>query len=403
MTSGEQRRAMAISTYDDARRLARRRVPASVFDYVDGGAGAELTLAWNRAAFDALELLPRVGDASGPPELAATVLGQRVEVPVLLSPVGYTRLVHPDGDVAGVRAAGAAGTVFTLSSMAGHTIEQVGAASSGPVWFQLYMIGGRSGAESMIDRARAAGCHALVVTMDSQIPGNRERDARHGINFPITMTPATMTRLAAQLLPHPGWLVRFGRGGLSFDIANARVKPDGPGLPMGDAIASMTANAPTWADFEWIRARWEGPLLAKGVLSAAEARAAVAAGVDGVIVSNHGGRQLDGIPASVDALVDVVDAVGEQVEVLMDGGVRRGSDVARALALGARAVMIGRPWVWALAQGEPGVQRMLALLRTDLDRTLRLLGCPSVSALDRSYLRTRPRLTEPSAWPRRLP
>lgn len=388
-TRGERRRATALGTYDDARRRARRRLPAAIFDYVDGGAEGELTMRANRAALEALQLVPRMGRTTGPADLSTTVLGQPVDLPILLSPVGYTRLVHPEGDVAGARAAGAAGTVFTLSSMAGHTIEEVAAAATGPTWFQLYLIGGRPGAEELIDRAKAAGYRALVVTMDSQIPGNRERDGRHGIKFPIRMTPRSVLRLGAQLAPHPSWILGFRRGGLAFDIPNAR-RSDGTPLSMGEAIGSMTAHAPTWADLEWIRERWGGPVLVKGLVTAADAEQAVAAGVDGIVVSNHGGRQLDGVAASVDALAEVVDAVGDHVEVLVDGGIRRGSDVARALAVGARAVMVGRPWVFALAQGEPGVSRLLEILRTDLDRTLRLLGCPSVQDLDRSFLRAAP-------------
>lgn len=374
-------RAARIGTYEDARRLSRRHVPRAVFDYVDGGADGEETLRANRAAFAAVRFVPRMGVTRGAADLATTVLGAPVSFPVLLSPVGYTRLVHPDGDLAGARAAGAAGTIFTLSSMSGHTIEDVAAAATGPAWFQLYLIGGRAGAEQLVDRAERAGYEALVVTMDTPIPGNRERDGRHGIRFPLRLTPATVARLAAQLAPCPGWLLRFRRGGLRFDIPNAV-----PRLSMGDAIASMTADAPTWEDLAWIRARWPGPLVVKGVLSADDAKRAVDAGASAVVVSNHGGRQLDGVAPSLRALLDVVEAVGDQVEVLVDGGVRRGADVAKALALGARAVMVGRPWAFALAAGQPGVERMLAILRTELDRTLRLLGCPAVGALDRSYV-----------------
>jgi isopentenyl diphosphate isomerase/L-lactate dehydrogenase-like FMN-dependent dehydrogenase len=380
------RRAAAIGTYDDARRLARRRVPRAVFDYVDGAAEAELTMRANREAFDAVGFVPRMGVTTGPAELATTVQGTPVDMPVLLGPVGYTRLVHSDGDVAGARAAGAAGTIFTLSSMAGHTVEEVAAAATGPAWFQLYFLGGRAGAERLIDRAQRAGYRALVVTMDSQIPGNRERDGRHGIKFPITMTPGSVARLAAQLAPHPGWFLDFRRGGLRFDIPNATATPGGPPLSMGEAIGSMTANAPTWDDLAWVRSRWDGPLLAKGLLTVDDAQRAIDAGASGVVVSNHGGRQLDGVAASLTALTAIAGAVGDRVEVLVDGGVRRGSDVVKALALGARAVMIGRPWVFALAAGQPGVERLLAILRTDIDRTLRLLGCPSVADLDRAYV-----------------
>jgi isopentenyl diphosphate isomerase/L-lactate dehydrogenase-like FMN-dependent dehydrogenase len=385
-------RSARIGTYDDARRLAHRRVPRAVFDYVDGGADGEETLRANRDAFAAVRFVPRQGVARGPADLTTTVLGTPVAFPVLLSPVGYTRLVHPDGDLAGARAAGAAGTVFTLSSMSGHLLEDVAAAATGPAWFQLYLIGGRDGAEGLMDRAERAGYGALVVTMDTPIPGNRERDGRHGIRFPLRMTPATVARLAAQLAPCPGWLLRFRRGGLRFDIPNAVSPTSGAALSMGDAIASMTANAPTWDDLAWIRRQWTGPLVAKGVLSADDAKRAVDAGASAVVVSNHGGRQLDGVAPSLAALVEVVEAVGDQVEVLVDGGVRRGADVAKALALGARAVMVGRPWAFALAAGEPGVARMLEILRTELDRALRLLGCRSVAELDRSAVAL------PEAW-----
>lgn len=386
MTRGGRRSAAGIGTFDDARRLARRRVPRAVFDYVDGGADAELTMRANRAALGAVGFAPRVGAPTGPPDLTTTVLGTPVSLPVLLSPVGYTRLVHSEGDVAGARAAGAAGTIFTLSSMAGHTIEEVAEASSGPSWFQLYFLGGRPGAERLIDRAQQAGYSALVVTMDSQIPGNRERDGRHGIKFPLKMDAATIARLALQLAPCPGWLLDFRKGGVAFDIPNAIDTPGGPPLSMGEAIASMSANAPTWEDYGWIREQWRGPILAKGVITVDDAKRALDAGVDGIVVSNHGGRQLDGVQASLTALVEIVDAVGGSVEVLVDGGIRRGSDVARALALGARAVMVGRPWVFALAAGQPGVERMLEIFRTDLERTLRLLGCSSVQTLDRSFV-----------------
>lgn len=383
---GSPRSARAIGTYEDARRSARRRVPVAVFDYIDGGADAELTLRANRAAFESLRFIPRMGASVGVPELATTVLGTPVTMPVLLSPVGYSRLVHSEGDVAAVRAASNIGTIFTLSSMAGHTIEEVAGAAGLPPWFQLYFLGGRAGAERLIDRAQRARYAALVVTMDSQIPGNRERDRRHALTFPLRIDPRTVARLAVQLAPCPGWLFDFRRGGLRFDVPNAVDAPGGRPLSMGEAIASMTANAPSWEDFEWIRQQWRGPVAAKGVLTTDDARRAVDAGVDAIIVSNHGGRQLDGVAASLPALAEVAAAVGDQVEVLVDGGIRRGSDVARALALGASAVMVGRPWIFALAHGQAGVERMLEILRTDLDRTLRLLGCPSVGALDASYV-----------------
>lgn len=384
------RRAARISTFADARRLARRRVPPVIFDFVDGAAEAEVTMRANRAAFESIRFQPKLGRNTGTPKLATTVLGQPVEFPVLLSPVGGTRLVNNDGDLAGARAAARAGTIFTLSSMTAHTIEAVAAAAPGPKWFQLYMIGGRAGAHQLIERARTAGYQSLVVTMDSQVSGFRERDARHGLKFPITFDARTVAALAVQLTPHPDWLLEYRKNEVGFDIANVVETPEGPIRSLGQAIGSMSEHTPTWEDLAWIRTQWEGPLIAKGIVTADDARAAVASGVDGIIVSNHGGRQLDGLPSSLSALVAIADAVGHEVEVLVDGGIRRGSDAVHALALGARAVMIGRPWVFALAQGQPGVDRMLEVMRTDMDRTLRLLGCASIDELDRSYLSSLP-------------
>jgi isopentenyl diphosphate isomerase/L-lactate dehydrogenase-like FMN-dependent dehydrogenase len=382
-----QRALARLKTVDDARELARRALPRVVFDYIDGAAETERTMRANLDAFEAVGFVPRmaVPGLTVSPSLSTTVLGQEVALPVLLAPVGFTRAMAPGGDVAGAAAAHTAGTLFTLSSMSGHTMEEVFAAAQGPAWFQLYGLGGRAGAEQLVERARDVGYTALVVTVDTPIPGNRERDLHHGVTMPLRVTRETATRFAPQALVRPRWLYRFARDGFSMDLAmaNGLGSPDEQ-MSVDEAVVRWVLSPITWDDFSWLREVFDGPVLAKGVLTAADARRALDAGASGIVVSNHGGRQLDGVPAALAALDDVVGEVGGEVEVLMDGGVRRGSDVAKAVAIGARAVLIGRPWAWSLAAaGEEGVVRTLEILRAELDRTLRLLGVGSVSELDR--------------------
>jgi L-lactate dehydrogenase (cytochrome) len=310
-------------------------------------------------------------------------------MPVLLGPVGFTRMMDRHGDVAAAVAAGQASTAFTLSSMSGHAMEEVMAAATGPAWFQLYFLGGRAGAAQLVDRAQRAGFEALVVTMDTQFPGHRERDLRNGVKPPLQMNLHNMVKFAPQVALHPDWLMEFARDRFQLDIVNATTlgPPDHP-MTVEEALMEWTAAPPRWEDFSWIREQWRGPIIAKGIINGDDARRAVDCGVSAIVVSNHGGRQLDGMPATLPALVEVLDAVGDSVEVLVDGGVRRGSDVIRALALGARAVMIGRAWAYGLAAaGEPGIEAILSMLRVDMDRTLRLLGCQSVTDLDRSFIR----------------
>jgi len=367
-----------------------------VFDYIDGAAEAERTMRANCEAFGEVGFVPQmaVPGLTVSPSLRTTVLGTEVAIPVLLAPVGFTRAMEPGGDVAGAAAAAAKGTIFTLSSMSGHTMEEVAAASAAPKWFQLYGLGGKDGARQLVERARGLGYTALVVTVDTPIPGNRERDLHHGVTMPLRVTRETAARFAPQALVRPGWLYRFARDRFSMDLAMARGLGD-PAAPMSidEAVIAWVLNPVTWDDFGWLRESFGGPVLAKGVLSGADARRAVDAGATGVIVSNHGGRQLDGVPAALVGLDDVVREVGADVEVLMDGGVRRGSDVAKALAMGARAVLVGRPWAFGLAAaGEPGVERIIEILRTELDRTLRLLGVESVAVLGREHVAV------PAAW-----
>lgn len=379
-----------IATVDDARRAAQRRLPGMVFDYIDGAAETETTMRANRAAFEAVRFVPSmaVPGAAVSPELSTTVLSTPVSMPIVLAPVGFTRAMAPGGDVAGAAAARAQGTLFTMSTMSGHAMAPVIEAAGGPAWFQLYGLGGKVGARQLARRARDAGFTALVVTVDTPVPGNRERDLRHGVSLPLRFDRTTAVRFAPEVLVRPRWLWAFARDGFSMDLALASGLGD-PASPMtpDEALIHWVIDPVVWDDFTELRDAFGGPVLAKGVITAADARLAVDAGAAGVIVSNHGGRQLDSVPAALSALVEVVAEVGGDVEVLMDGGVRRGSDVAKAVALGATAVLIGRPWAYGLgAGGQAGVERVLGILRAELQRTLRLVGVSSIHELTAAHV-----------------
>jgi isopentenyl diphosphate isomerase/L-lactate dehydrogenase-like FMN-dependent dehydrogenase len=380
---------------EDFRPIARQRIPQSVFDYLDGGAEGEVTLRENCRIFNDVTFRPRHAVAVGDCNLSTTVLGHKLALPFLLAPVGYSRLMHPGGEVAAARAAGRAGTAYILSTISGHKLEDVKAGSSGPVFYQLYLMGGRGAAEGAIERARVAGFSALVVTIDTPVSGIRERDYRNGMKELISGGVLEKIPYLPQLLSRPGWLVSYLRDGGLPGLPNVIIPGKGP-MPLVDINAALAESTPTWADLRWIREIWKGPIVIKGVLTADDARRAVDEGVAAISVSNHGGRQLDGVPASLRALPEVVEAVQGRIEVFMDGGIRRGTDIVKALSLGARAVLCGRAYAYGLAAaGEAGVDRAIQILRTDLERTLRLLGCPSVAALDRSYVNV------PKSWEER--
>jgi L-lactate dehydrogenase (cytochrome) len=371
---------------EDLRPLARRRLPQAVFDYVDGGAEGEVTLRENCRAFDEITFRPRHAVAVPSCDLRTRVLGCNLALPFLLAPVGYTRLMHPGGEVAAARAAGSAGTGYILSTISGHRLEDVKAASPGPVFFQLYLLGGRPAAEASIERARVAGFAGLVVTIDTPVSGIRERDHRNGIRELISGSLLEKARFLPQVLARPGWLISFLLDGGLRTLPNVVMPGQGP-MPLVDVNAALASSAVTWADLRWIREAWRGPIVVKGVLTGDDARRSIDEGAKAISVSNHGGRQLDGVPASLRALPEVVAAVNGQIEVLMDGGIRRGTDIVKAICLGARAVLCGRAYAYGVgASGEAGVERAIEILRVDLERTLRLLGCSSLAALDRSYV-----------------
>jgi L-lactate dehydrogenase (cytochrome) len=357
-----------------------------VFDYVDGGADDEVTLRENCRVFQDVTFRPRQAVDVSSVDLRTRVLGSELAFPALLAPIGYLRLIHPRGELAAARAAGAAGTGFIQSPISGHALENTRAASTGPVGYQLYLVGGRAASEAAIERARVAGFSALYVTIDTPVAGHRERDFRGGMRALLGKSFASKLRFLPQFVVRPRWVAGFLRDGGVPKLANVVIPGEGP-MPLLDVAGALARSRVTWDDFRWIRELWPGLLVAKGVLTGDDARRAIDHGANGVVVSNHGGRQLDGASAALRALPEVVTAVAGQAEVLMDGGIRRGSDIVKAICLGARAVLVGRAYVYGLAAaGEAGVTRALEILRIDVERTLKLLGCPSIATLDGSYV-----------------
>ncbi len=369
----------------DLRRLARGRLPRVVFDYIDGGADDEITLDRSTRVYDDVFLRPRSAVVVAECDLRTTVLGTELALPFLLGPIGSTRMFYPRGESAAARAAGEAGTAYTLSTLSGSTLEEVRSASTGPLWYQLYLIGGRAVATKAIARARAAGYKALVVTIDTPVAGNRERDTRDGTGALLTKQPFKVLPYSGQFLSRPRWLLDFFRDGGLMRFPNV-VLDDGP-MGYADVGAALAQSAVAWADLQWIRKEWNGPIVVKGVHTGDDARRAVNEGAEAIVVSNHGGRQLDGVAPTLRVLPEVVAAVRGQTEILMDGGIRRGSDIVKALCLGADAVLIGRAYAYGVAAGGgPGAARAIAILRTELVRTMKLLGCPAVGELDRSFV-----------------
>jgi L-lactate dehydrogenase (cytochrome) len=357
-----------------------------VFDYLDGGAEGEVTRRENCRAFQEVTFRPRHAVALPHCDLRTRVLGFDFALPAQLAPVGYSRLMDPGGEVAAARAAGMAGTAYILSTISGHRLEDVKAASSGHVFYQLYLLGGRAAAEAAIERARLAGFSALFVTIDTAVAGMRERDFRNGMKELISGGLMQKLPFLPQVLSRPGWLLRYLLDGGMPPLPNVVIPGEGA-MPLVDVNAALGSSTVTWQDLRWIRDLWRGPMVIKGVLTGDDARRAIDEGAAALVVSNHGARQLDCVPASLRALPEVVAAVNGRIEVLMDGGIRRGSDIVKAICLGARAVLCGRAYAYGLAAaGEAGITRALEILRIDLERTLRLLGCPSVAALDRSYV-----------------
>jgi L-lactate dehydrogenase (cytochrome) len=364
---------------------ARWRLPRPLYDYVAGGADDERTLAENSAAFDRCALVPNVLRDVRQVDMARRVLGSDLAWPVLLAPTGMSRMFHSDGERGVARAAGESGVAYCLSTMGSESIETIAASGRGPKMYQLYLLTDDALNFAAIDRAKAAGYAGLILTVDTLVAGNRERDLRSGLTVPPRLGLGSLMHFAAR----PRWVLDYLRAG-RFTMPNVAASgaADADLSTLGAFFAARMERYVSWDRVARIADHWGGPFAIKGIQAPDDAARAIAAGASAVIVSNHGGRQLDGVAATFDLLGDVVDAVAGRGEVILDGGVRRGTHIVKALAMGARAVMLGRPYVYALASfGEPGVARLLSLLHAEMARTLALLGCASLDELSRAHLR----------------
>jgi isopentenyl diphosphate isomerase/L-lactate dehydrogenase-like FMN-dependent dehydrogenase len=372
-------------TIDDLRSAARRQLPRAVFDFIDGAAEDESTLRLNRAAYGKWTFSPRVLVDVGQIDLTTTVLGQPLQSPLILAPAGLSGMAAPRPEVLAARAAKRTGVIFTASCLSAVTMEDIVREGGGRNWFQLYLWRDRELTKSLVQRAARAGYSALVVTVDVPVLGQRERDARNGATIP----PKVTLRNAWDSLRRPGWLLSLLRNP-PFEFANIAGGQASARRPfaLSKFINSQFDPTIAWSDLEWIRDLWPGPLALKGIMSTEDAVRAADHGVDAIVVSNHGGRQLDGLPPSLTVLPEIVDAVGSRLEVIFDGGIRRGTDAIKALALGARACMIGRAYLYGLgAGGEEGAVRSIEILQTEMARAMALLGRPNLRQLDRSALR----------------
>ncbi|MEY5099272.1 MAG: hypothetical protein RJA36_1991 [Pseudomonadota bacterium] len=370
---------------EDLRRLAKTQLPRAVFEFVDGAAHDELTLAANRRDFEQIWFAPRVLVDVGERSQAVRVLGQDYASPFVFGPTGLAGVLWPHGDLATARATAKAGVGYCLSTNSNASIEEVAAQGRQDFWFQLYVQRDRGMARSLVDRARAAGCPVLCVTVDLPVQGPRERDERNGFTVPPRLGLDNVFDYAKRL----GWLWRMATGPrIRFGNLDGQGAPKSSLTTVAQHIGKQFDPTVSWKEIDWLRGMWDGPLAVKGILHPDDARLAVQHGVDAVIVSNHGGRQLDGAPSAISALPGIVDAVDGQAEVLVDGGIRRGADIVKALALGARACLLGRAALYGLAaNGEAGVSRAIEILRKEIDITLTLLGRPDIATLNRSALR----------------
>ncbi len=384
-TNRVERRLARAASVDDLRRIAKRRLPGGVFDYIDGAAEDERTLAANQAAFETTTFRPRVLRGIAKVDIDTIILGQPLAYPLVLAPTGFTRIADPDGELAVARAAARAGLPYTLSTLSTRSIEEVRSVSNGRLWFQVYAWRDRGLVKEMIDRAAAARYEALVLTVDTAVLGRRERDVRRGFSLPPTIGARTILDGAL----HPAWTWSFVRSE-PIRFANVAGRDVGDGaspVTLSDYINTQFDPALAWDDVAWLRSVWDGPIVIKGIQTVDDAVLAAERGVDAIALSNHGGRQLDGAPASFSLVAPVADAVGGRTEIICDGGIRRGSDIVKAVAAGASAAMAGRAYLYALgAAGERGVDRVLDWFRADLVRTMSLLGVGTVADLDRTLL-----------------
>ncbi|WP_267383001.1 MULTISPECIES: alpha-hydroxy acid oxidase [unclassified Sphingomonas] len=370
----------------DLRLMAQRRLPLPIFDYIDGGADDELSLRRNVGAFADYELIPDVLNDVSTIRTETSIFGQTSRWPLMLAPTGLTRMFHGHAELAVARAAARHGLLYSLSTMGTTRLEELAHAFAGPKVFQIYIFKDRGLTAEFVARCRAAGFHGLALTVDTPVAGNRERDRVSGLSLPPKLTLRSLLSFAL----HPSWSIPAMTGS-KFDLANVSHKVDalasGP-MSLFNYIGGQFDRSIGWRDVEWLAREWNGPLAIKGVMTPEDARRSIASGATGVIISNHGGRQLDGAPAPIDQIEAVRDAVGDAPDVICDGGIRRGADVVKALALGATACSVGRPYLYGLAAGgETGVDRVLTLLRDEFERTLTLMGISDIAALSRRHVR----------------
>jgi L-lactate dehydrogenase (cytochrome) len=383
---GNKRRLAKVGSVEDLRRLAKRRLPAGVFDYIDGGAEDERTLGANSSDFSRLEFRPRVMRDVSNLDTSTTIFGKAASMPVILSPTGFTRIAHSEGELAVTRAASRAEIPWSLSTMGTRSIEDCAAENpNGDKWFQIYTWKDRGLVEDLVGRAKAAGYGAVWLTVDTAVLGRRERDVRRGMTLPPKLGPKTLIDGAI----HPSWTWDFLQGGpITFaNIVGQHDEDGSTAISLADHVARQFDQALSWDDIDWLRSIWDGPIVLKGIQTVEDAQQAVSMGVEGIGLSNHGGRQLDDAPTPVSMIEPVRDAIGDQATIICDGGIRRGSDIVKAIALGADAVSLGRPYFLALgAGGEAGVDWLLDFLRTGLERTMALSGCRSLDEIDRDLV-----------------
>ena len=380
-----ERRLQRCVTVDDFRRIAKRRIPRGVFDYIDGGAEDERTLSGNSSSFSRLEWRPRVLRDVSRLDTTTTILGESLSMPLILAPTGYTRIADSQGELAVARAAERAGVPYSLSTMGTRSIEEVASVNGGNKWFQVYTWRDRGLVKELVQRSAAAGYTALWLTVDTAVLGRRERDVRRGFSLPPKIGLGTLLDGAV----HPGWSWDFLRNDpiMFANLENSSVPDGSKPIALAEKVATQFDQALSWDDIDWLRSFWDGPIALKGVQTVADAKQAVVAGVDAIGLSNHGGRQLDDAPRPIELVEPVRQELQEQATIICDGGVRRGADIVKALALGADAVSIGRPYLYALAAaGEAGVDQMLSFMREGLERTMALNGCRSIAEIDREIV-----------------
>ena len=371
--------------FEDFRKLAKKKLPSPIFHYIDGGADDEITLKRNTNSFDDCDLIPDILRSVGEPDLSTTVFGRKIDMPIFLSPTAMQSLYHPDGDKASARAAEKFGTMYSMSTMASFSIEEIANISSGPKLFQLYIHKDKSFTDDLIDRCKRANFDGLCLTVDTLVAGNRERDHRTGFTTPPKFTLESLVNFAIK----PGWLFRYFTN-KKFELANIKHKTDkGTNITKSviDYVNEQYDPKMNWRDAEYCVKKWDGPFALKGVMSIEDAKRAVDIGCTAIIISNHGGRQLDGSRTPFDQLKAISDAVGDKVEIILDGGVRRGTHVLKALAAGATACSFGKAFLFSLgAGGQQGVERLLQNMHDEIRRNMILMGCKNVKELDRSKI-----------------